>query len=122
MVHDRVCHNGHIEYVFYRDARLFGGASGKLIESFVHHPGHRLIATLVHHHVRNATHQILTKSDLRVHRIGSGEHFSAIEIAQLGGNRGRAQVDGESIDFFLFTRPDADNLLMLIHGCGYLAS
>ena len=56
-----------------------------------------LLGAGVHHHVRDAAHQVLAEADLRVHLAGRGEHLAAEEIAEVAGDRGRADVERDPV-------------------------
>ena len=50
-------------------------------------------AARIRHRIGDATHHILAESDLRVHRPGRGDDLARGEVAQIGGDRRRAEVD-----------------------------
>ena len=56
-----------------------------------------LVAAGVHHHIGDAAHQILAEADLRVHRADARRATSPVcEIAEMRGDRGRADVEGDA--------------------------
>ena len=60
--------------------------------------GELLIAAWVHHHIGDAAHQIFAEADLRVHRADRGEDIAGHEVAEIGGDGGRADVEGNAED------------------------
>ncbi len=94
VMHDRIADDGHLEDV----AAGHPGLLGELVDQFVERPAHgageRPGPLRLHHHVRNPAHQVLAESNLRVHHPGRGEDLPGGEIAEMPGNRGRADIDG----------------------------
>ena len=80
------------------------------------------LAAGVHHHVGDAAHQIFAEADLRVHRAGGGDDFAGHEIAQMRGDRGRADVEGDAVGAVAKAGQDGDDLAPLAQGDGDLAS
>jgi len=71
----------------FADQRIDGGA---------HAPRQFRIAARIHHHVRDAAHQIFAKANLRVHQSGRGEDLAVHEIAEMRGDRRRTDVEGDA--------------------------
>ena len=55
-----------------------------------------VVAARVHHHVRHPAHQVLAEADLRVHPPGRREDLAGGEVAEVAGDRGRADVDRDA--------------------------
>ena len=115
MVHDRVGDHGDVENILDRDPGRPGGAAGKLIEGVAHDLGHGHVTALVHHHVGHAAHQVFAEADLRIHHIGGGDNLAGTHVAKLSGDRGRAEIDGETIDFLLDPGPYGNDFLELVN-------
>ncbi len=49
----------------------------------------------MHHDVGDAGHEILAEADLRVHHAGRREDGAGLQVAEVGGDGGRADVDGD---------------------------
>ena len=64
------------------------------------------LAARVHHHVRDAAHQVLAEADLRVHLAGRGEHVAGREVAEVAGDRRRADVERDRRSTVVEARPD----------------
>ncbi len=64
----------------------------------------------IHHRIGHTAHQILAEANLRIHDAGGGHDLAAPQIAQVRGNGGRADVDGESVGEFMQAGPDGDDL------------
>ncbi len=71
VVHDRVADEAQLEDVIPIDPGLGDQLFEQIVESVPHHFGESCGPVIVHHHVRNATHEILTKADLGIHRLHS---------------------------------------------------
>ena len=56
------------------------------------------VAAGIHHHVGDPAHQVFAEADLRVHATGRREHLAVVEVAQMAGDGGRADVDGDADD------------------------
>ena len=101
----------------FRLAGDVGGGEG--VQGAAHGLRHLRRAPRVHHRVGDAAHQILAEADLRIHKSARGDHFAGLQIAQVPGDSRRADVDGESIDVLVQSRPDTDDLRVAVHGDGY---
>ena len=97
VVHDRVADERDLEDVVARDAGILRQLGRQLREAAAHGAGQLLLGAGVHHHVRDAAHQILAEPDLRVHLAGRGEHLAGGEVAEVPGDRGRADVEGDAV-------------------------
>ena len=80
---------------------------GELGEAAAHGARQLLLGAGVHHHVRDAAHQILAEADLRVHLAGRGEHLAAREVAEMAGDGRRADVEGDPEHRLVQAGPDA---------------
>src|SRR5690625_5521258 len=49
------------------------------------------ISAGVHHDVGDPAHQVFAEADLGVHDAAGRQHLSGREVAEVGGNRGRAE-------------------------------
>jgi hypothetical protein len=77
-------------------------------------------APLIHHHVRHAAHQILAEADLGVHPPGRGEHGSGGQVAEMGRDGGRADVERHPEHEVAEAGPDRHDLPAMAHGDGDL--
>ncbi len=97
---------------------------GEFADQRVHRRAHAAgqigLAAGVHHHVGDAAHQILAEADLRVHRAGRGDDFAGREIAEMRGDRGRADVESEPIGALAKARQDRDDFALVAQGDGDL--
>ena len=60
----------------------------------------------VHHHVAHPAHQVLAEADLGVHRAGAREHLAGVQVAEVPGHRGRADVERHPERDVVEARPD----------------
>ena len=93
MVHHGVHDEHRLDQIGGVDAVLAREFSGKRVDRGPHRAGHFRVAARVHHRVGDAAHQVLAEADLRVHHPGRGLHRTGRQIAKMGGNRRRADVD-----------------------------
>ena len=70
----------------------------------------------VHHHVRDAAHQVLAEADLGVHDPGGGDHLARAELAQVAGDRRRPDVDRHAVGDVDEARPDRDQVVAAVDG------
>ena len=82
------------------------------------HARQLLLSARVHHHVGDAAHEILAETDLRVHRPAGGDDLAGHEIGQVGGDRGRTNVDGDAVGPLGEARHDGDDVASLAHRRG----
>ncbi len=110
VVHDRVADDHGLEDQGRGDAGFGGGLDGQRVEGLSDRAGHLLRATGVHHRVGDAAHQVFAEADLRVHQAGGGADLAGGEIAEVAGDGGRADVDGEAVDGAVVeARPDVQD-------------
>ena len=116
VMHDRVAYDRQAEDVPQVDARLCSGAGHKLVDGPAHLAGHFSAAFGVHHGVRDPAHQILAEADLRIHHAVRAEHVAAAEVAEMGSNGGRSDVDRHTVDELLEAGPQSEDFRILVHG------
>ena len=120
MMHDRVADERRLEDLLARDADLPRDVGDEAVDRGAHGVGHLLLAARIHHHVRDAAHQVLAEADLRIHHARGGDDLAARQVAQMRGDRRRADVDGEAVDALVEARPHRDDLAAAVHGDGHL--
>ena len=113
MVHDRIADHRHFDDVAARNAGLPRGLADQRVHRLAHHARQLGVAARVHHHVGDAAHQVFAEADLRVHRPDGGDDLAAREIAEMGGDRGRADVDRDAIGALGEARQDRDDVAAL---------
>ena len=114
VVHDRVADHHHFEHPIAVDADLFDQFADQLVERPTDRVGQLAIAAGVHHHVRHPAHQVFAELDLRVHPAGARQHLAGGDVAQVPGDRGRTDVDGDAEGGIDETGPHSDHLLPLV--------
>ena len=110
VMHDRIAGERRLDDVAERNARRFRRLRRKRRERLVHGLGELAIAARMHHDVGDAAHQILAEPDLRVHAAARGEDIAASEIAEMGRDRRRADVEGKAEDALLQAGIDGDDV------------
>ena len=118
MMHNRIGNKRNLENSLDTHVNVFRYLRKQAVECLADHRGHLLGTLRMHHHVGDATHQIFAKANLRIHQTGTGEHFAAGEIAEMGGDRGRTDIDGHAIGLVAKPRPQGDDAAAFIHGHG----
>ena len=98
VVHDRVADDHRLEDQLAGDAGLGGGLAGEVVEGGADGAGHLPGAAGVQHGVGDPAHQVLAEADLRVHQAGGGQDLAGGEVAEVAGDGGGADVDGEAVD------------------------
>src|SRR5690606_34744963 len=73
-------------------------------------------AARVHHNVGHPAHEVLAEADLRVHEAGGGDHLAAGEVAEMAGNGGGADVEGDAEAAVVEAGPDGGDDLTAVHG------
>ena len=92
------------------DADLVDEIADQAVERGADGCGELAVAARVHHHVRHPAHQVLAESDLRVHRAARSASTSPVgQIAEVPGDRGRADVDGDAEAGVDEPGPDSDD-------------
>ena len=110
VVHDRVADDHRLEDQRAVDPGLGRRLPGEIVERGADGPRHLGGAARVQHRVGDAGHQVLAEADLRVHQAGRGEDLAGLEVAEVAGDGGRADVDGEAVDRALVeARPDVED-------------
>ena len=108
VVHDRVADRGQRQQLGPIDACLIGHLVDQRAQRIAHGRGHLGRAAGVHHGVGDAAHQVLAEADLRVHEPARGQHLTAVQVAQMAGDGGRADIDRKAKGTLDEARPDAD--------------
>ena len=98
VVHDRVADDHRLEDQLAGDAGLGGGLAGEVVQGGADGARHLPGAAGVQHGVGDPAHQVLAEADLRVHQAGGGLHLAGGEVAEVAGDGGGADVDGEAVD------------------------
>src|SRR5690606_34297909 len=114
--HDRVADDGGIEDVDDRDAGLVGDRVEQLVERAAHGLGQLDFAARVHHDVGDPAHQVFAEADLRVHHAAGGDHLAGREVAEVGGDGRRADVDGDAIGLVAEAGIDVGDHLAAVDG------
>jgi hypothetical protein len=97
VMHDRVADEGGVEDLLFCNPCFFGHLLGEVVDGLAHHLGHLFLAAGVHHHVADPAHEVFTEADLRVHDARGGHHLAGREIAEVGRDGGRPDVDREPV-------------------------
>ena len=80
--------------------------------------GHLHGALGMHHRVRDAAHEVLAESDLRVHDAGTGEDRAVGQVREVAGDRRRTDVDRDPVDRVVEAGPDRDDVAPAVDGDG----
>ena len=115
MVHDRVADNAQLEDITPIHSGLRDQLAEQVVEGASHHVGEPGGAVIVHHHVRDAAHQILAKSDLGIHHATRSENHPGQQIAEMAGNCGRADIEGHPEGEVTEAGPDPDQIPGVTH-------
>ena len=83
-----------------------------------HRCGHLPLAAGVHHHVRDAAHEVLAEPDLRVHRAGRCDDLAGREVAQVRCDGRRADVHRGPVHFVPEAGPYRDDVALAVHRDG----
>ena len=121
VVHDRVTDEHDLEHVARGDLGLRTQFECERIQRSANGRGEFFVATRIHHHVRDATHEIFTEADLRVHDTRTRNDFTRRQVDEVTGNGRRADVDGNTECGVDESRPYGDDLTGRAstdrHGC-----
>ena len=98
VMHDRIPDDHQVEHVRGIDRSRGDEFAREFVERGPDRRGQVLIAARVHHHVRDAAHEIFPEADLWVHPSRGTEHFARREIAQVTGDGRGTDVDGDAVD------------------------
>jgi hypothetical protein len=115
-MHDRVADHRHGEDVIECDLRLARHIRRQGVECCAYRVGHLLCPARIHHRVGDTAHQVFAETDLRVHGAGRGHDFAAFQVAQVGRNGRRADIDRHSVHGLVETRQHRDDLRACVHG------
>ena len=121
VVHDRVAHEGHLEDVAAVDLSGASELGGQLREAAAHGPRQLSLRSGVEHDVGDAAHEVLAEPDLRVHLAGGCEHVARQEVAEMPGDRRRADVEGDPEGAVVQSRPDRGDRAPVVDGDGHRA-
>ena len=111
VVHHRVADHHRFEDQARVDARFRRDLGGQHVERGLHGARHLGIAAGVHHDIADAAHQVFAEADLRVHQPGGGQHAPVGQVAQMRGDCGGAEVDGETVEPALVEAgPDGEDM------------
>src|SRR5262249_55862864 len=89
---------------------------GQLREAAPHDLRELLLRSRMEHDVRAPAHEILAESDLRIHLACGCEHVAGREIAEVPGDRRRADVEGNAVRAVVESWPDAGDRLTVVDG------
>ena len=117
-MHHRVADEGEIHDLARVDHRFRGELTDDGGDRLTYGKGHLLLAARVHHHIADPAHQIFTKADLRVHEAGRCHHLAGAKLDQMAGDRGRADIEGDTVDLLFQPWPDGDDALVGMHDSG----
>ena len=95
-----------------------GDAGGEAVDGLAHDAGHVGIAARIHHDVGDAAHQVFAEADLRVHDAGRGHDIAGRQFAEMAGDGGGADVEGEAVGLVVEARPHRGDLLAVMDGDG----
>ncbi len=109
VMHDRVPDEHDLEDVLAVDPGVGDELADQLVERGTHRGGELALAAGVHHHVRHPAHQVLAEADLGVHPSHARQHLTGREVAEVPGDRGRADVDRDTVDGADVARPHGDD-------------
>ena len=116
VVHDRVADERDLEDVVARDAGVVRELGRELREAAADRARQLLLRAGMHHHVGDAAHQVLAEADLRVHLTGRGEHLARVQVAEVAGDRRRADVEGDAVGGVVEAGPDARDHRRVVDG------
>ena len=124
VVHDRVADEDGLENVIPRHARVGADPRDQRADGLPHGLRQRLAPVGVHHHVRDAAHQILAEADLRVGGAGRGERPAREQRDEVGRDGRRADIDGDAEGEVVKARPkrrdDGRACAVVVDGCRHL--
>ncbi len=113
VVHDRIADHRHFKNLATLDVRLRREFADQRVHRRADNARQLDLAAGIHHHVGDAAHQIFAEADLRVHRSGGGEDVAGCEIAEMGGDRGRADVERHAVGAVAKAGQDRDDVALL---------
>jgi hypothetical protein len=95
VVHHRVADQGHLEHVVRGEAGRAGQLGDQAVEAAAGGLGEGADGAGVQHHVADPAHQVLAEADLGVHGAGAGQHLAGAQVAEVPGDGGGADVEGD---------------------------
>ena len=116
VVHDRVADERDLEHVRAFDSGARRELGRELREAAADGAGELLLGPGVQHDVGDAAHEILAEADLRVHLAGRREHVAGREVAEMSGDGGRADVEGDAVGAVVEAGPDRRDRRAVVHG------
>ena len=119
-MHDRIADERDLQDVVAGDAGVLRELRRQLREAAAHDARQLLLGARVHHHVGDPAHQVLAEADLRVHLAGRREDIPAREIAEMPGDRRRADVERDPVRGVVETRPHRGQVGVVVHRDGDL--
>ena len=99
--------------------RLARERQGELAQGAADRVRHQDRAAGIHHRVGHPAHQVFAEPDLGVHHSAGSDEFAALEIAEMRGDRRRADVDGHAECLVVKARPHGDDLGLAVHRRGH---
>ena len=115
VVHDRVAGDRHVEDIVGLDVGLARDTGDEFVDSIPDNVGQLACGLGLHLHVRHAAHQVLAEAYLRVHHAAGVNDLAGREVAEVRGDRRRADIDGETVDAALEAGPDRDDARPLVN-------
>ncbi len=97
-------------------AGISGGLNGELVQRVDDRAVQRRQTVIAIVGVADAAHQILAVGHLRIHAAGGGQHCARAQIAEVHGNRRRADIDRQAVDLLLVAGLHPDDLPILPDG------
>ena len=120
VVHDRVADEHQLQHVGRIGLRLGAQLAQERVHGGADGGGHLRLAARVHHRVGHPRHQILAEADLRVHHPRRGQDLAGRHVAEVRGDRGRADVDRDAEQRIVEAGPAGGDPLALVHRDGHL--
>ena len=114
VMHNRIANNRDFEYALYINISLRYETINHFIERSTNCIRQLNFTTRVHHHIRNATHQVFAKSNLRVHQSIACDDLATFKFAQVTSNSRRANVYRDAICGIYIARPCGHNLIAIL--------
>ncbi len=118
MMHDGIAGDRDFNDPLAGYAGLARGLTNQRLHGRAHRARQLLFTAGVHHHIGDAAHQIFAEADLRVHQTVRCEHVAGFQIAEMRGNRCRADVEGDAEGSINEAGIYRDDFLALAHGGG----
>ena len=119
VMHDRIADERELEDVRRLDARLAREPRCELAQGTADRVRHQDRAAGIHHRVGHPAHQVFAEPDLGVHHSAGGDELAGLEIAEMRGDRRRADIDGHAECLVVEARPHGDDLGLAVHRHGH---